>query len=105
MTAPLKADIINLASAEKVSFNKYSGVVEWKNCVFLWVNIQISSDYPNKFLEGGKKFTWYGGSKMYEDSFIIQRLITGVNQFKEKDDVLLFVRFEKESYTCLGALQ
>lgn len=29
------------------------------------VNVQTDSDYPNKFLEGGRRMTWFGGSKMH----------------------------------------
>jgi hypothetical protein len=49
-------------------FSKYSGVLEWKNCVFLWVNLHCKnkSQYDNEFFEGGKSFVWFGGSRMVE---------------------------------------
>ena len=47
--------------------------------------------------------TWYGGSRMNEDTPLIQRLQLG-NELS-KDDILLFIRFEKESYSCLGRLE
>ena len=41
--APLKGDIVSLASPNKAArFNKYSGVLEWKNACFLWVCDAIS---------------------------------------------------------------
>lgn len=49
-------------------FSKYSGVCEWKNCVFLWVNIRRNTSnrigYNNTFNEKGRFITWFGGSKM-----------------------------------------
>ncbi|KAJ1396904.1 hypothetical protein B484DRAFT_407186 [Ochromonadaceae sp. CCMP2298] len=47
-------------------FNKYCGALEWKNCVYLWVNIGGGSGYRNAFSEGGRHMMWYGGSKMHE---------------------------------------
>jgi hypothetical protein len=47
-------------------FNKYSGVVEWVNSIFLWVNVgcKIRGQFDNKFRSDGKIITWFGGSKM-----------------------------------------
>lgn len=53
-------------------FSKYSGVVQWNNAYFLWVNITPSNQrsksdddiYPNEFLDNGQKMTWFGGSLM-----------------------------------------
>ena len=45
-------------------FNKYSGVIEWKNCLYLWVNIGGKTGYTNTFSEEGRYMMWYGGSKM-----------------------------------------
>lgn len=55
-------------------FSKYSGVCEWKNCVFLWVNIMKESckgGYNNTFNEKGRFMTWFGGSKMSEGKPIL----------------------------------
>ncbi len=95
-------------------FNKYSGVCEWKNCVFLWVNLGISSDYKNTFRADGRYVSWFGGSKMHEESDVIKRLVkTGTKIDDEKvftgflpadDTLLLFVRLPEEGYACLGRL-
>jgi len=87
-------------------FSKYSGVVEWKNAVFLWVNLgQDKSQYPNTFSEQGKYITWFGGSKMHEESEVIKRLIKiGQTSYKGDDQIILFVRKEGENYVCLGRL-
>jgi hypothetical protein len=47
-------------------FSKYSGVLEWLNCTFLWVNLHCKSpgQYDNQFLDRGKEFVWFGGSRM-----------------------------------------
>ena len=87
-------------------FSKYSGVVEWKNAIFLWVNLGYDkSQYPNTFSEKGKYITWFGGSKMHEDSEVIKRLIKlGESTYKGDENIILFVRKEGESYVCLGRL-
>lgn len=64
-----------------LSFNKYSGVQEWKNVTFLWVNLVATKQRDgtvrtaNRFLHDGKFVTWFGGSRMWEDSPAIQSLI------------------------------
>ena len=73
-------------------FSKYSGVCEWRNCVFLWVNLGMNSDYRNTFRNDGRCITWYGGSKMHEESDVVKRLITAGNTKTENDAVILFVR-------------
>lgn len=54
-------------------FSKYSGVCEWRNCVFLWVNIMKAAckgGYNNTFNEKGRFMTWFGGSKMSEGKLL-----------------------------------
>jgi len=58
----------------KLSFNKYCGVQEWKNALFLWVNLG-TNDSPNEFLEDARCVTWFGGSRMHDDSPVVQKLI------------------------------
>jgi hypothetical protein len=42
--------------ATNISFNKYSGVQEWKNdAMFLWVNLGHGGDVVNEFLDNGRK--------------------------------------------------
>ena len=99
MDAPRKADVIAIAhSSSSVSYSKYSGTLEWKNAVFLWVNIQANADYPNKFYETGRRFSWFGGSKMNGETPLVKRLLRN----KESDPILLIIRFKDESYSCLG---
>lgn len=59
------------------SFNKYSGVQEWANdAIFLWVNVGKKDDtIINEFLDGGRRVTWYGGSRMHDETPVIQKLI------------------------------
>lgn len=83
-------------------FSKYSGVVEWKNCVYLWVNIGLpGGDYSNSFSENGKYITWFGGSRMHAETPVTKRLLNGGGS----ETVLLWVRLEKEPYTCLGPVK
>ncbi|KAL7540570.1 hypothetical protein ACHAXR_012540 [Thalassiosira sp. AJA248-18] len=58
----------------KLSFNKYCGVQEWRNTIFLWVNLG-TADSPNEFLEGGKQVTWFGGSRMHDESPVVHKMI------------------------------
>ncbi len=62
-----KAAVMKLSTLTKVEpkFNKYPGVIEWKNCIYLWVNVGGSTGYTNTFSEGGRYMMWYGGSKMH----------------------------------------
>lgn len=78
-----KAAVVTMANnGVPPKFSKYSGVLEWKNCVFLWVNLGsgsvpdddvegsvggrklVESTYDNTFLNEGRSFVWFGGSKM-----------------------------------------
>lgn len=75
---PGKAAVMELANGgHSPKFSKYSGVVQWANGFFLWVNLtsspsESSSDmyYPNKFLEGGKYLTWFGSSVMRPGKYL-----------------------------------
>ena len=96
----------------KLSFNKYCGVQEWSNCVFLWVNL-ATSDSPNDFLLDGRQITWFGGSRMHDESPVIHKLIQyGKEAMIKKDDskiILWCRRYQTENkkftpYVCLGRL-
>ena len=97
---------------QNVTFNKYAGVLEWKNALFLWVNLN-QGETINEFLQDGKQMTWFGGSSMNEKTPVIQRLIAVGKQAalaKEngamEEHVILWVRyFDKRGglpYICLG---
>jgi hypothetical protein len=67
---------ISFNSANGISFNKYSGVQEWANAVFLWINLGAPKcDVINEFLDEGRRVTWFGGSRMHEKTPAIQRLM------------------------------
>lgn len=60
-----KAAVMKLANyGREPRFNKFQGVVEWVNCIFLWVNLEGSTGYSNTFSNEGRHMMWYGGSKM-----------------------------------------
>lgn len=88
----------NGGSAPK--FSKYAGVVEWRNCLYLWVNIAGKDGYTNSFREQGRFVTWYGGSKMRPDSEMGARVLRAGSG----ECVVLFARLPGEAYTCLGRL-
>lgn len=123
-----KAAFMTVASGtnnNNVRFNKYSGVAEWRNALFLWVNIGGSTGYRNTFSDDGAYMMWYGGSAMHKESRVVSRLIhlnnRSVSNVKSEDDfsdennsaaihsnehiIILIVRMEGEGYACLGRCQ
>ena len=122
MTVTGKSIVMELAAQQfamennsfngKISFNKYCGAQDWKQGIFLWVNLgDPNNTVANDFLEGGRQITWYGGSRMKPTSNMIQKLVrmgkatTGV-----KDGIVLWCRrYETNKrtfgpYHCLGRL-
>lgn len=114
-----KAHVMTLANKGQLPrFSKYSGVANWRNGYFLWVNIDVDpksgknqSEYPNVFLDGGKRITWFGGGRMHPQSSLVQGLLhAGKNVGREdKSDerdppqqVFMFVREVKLPYSCFG---
>jgi len=109
-----------MAGIYKISFSKYSGVLEWKNALFLWVNLTSgcsksnhSTDQGsvrNEFFNSGRSISWFGGSKATEDTPVIQRLIhmNADAISKDHDAVILWVRYSLGTsstlspYICLG---
>ena len=107
-------------TSSRLSFNKYSGVQEWKNVVFLWINIveenTDKNSFVNDFSRDGKQVSWYGGSRMVEDSPIIQKLIQMGKECTTSTSsacgsrIILWCRHHDPQtrkllpYTCLGRL-
>lgn len=106
-----------------ISFNKYSGVCEWRNnAIFLWVNIGApDAEVNNEFFNtsddtgNGMQMTWYGGSKMKPDSIAIQKLVligqkAAKNELPPSDGIVLWCRLYNKTkktfdpYTCIGRL-
>lgn len=56
--AGVMASLKRPSDASHAKFSKYSGVVEWRNAVLLWVNVG-GRDYANAFADGGQRMTWY----------------------------------------------
>jgi len=51
---------MNTACADRgktPTFSKMSGIQEWSNAIFLFVN--VSPDGSNTFLDGGRQITWF----------------------------------------------
>ena len=93
----------------KLSFNKYCGVQEWANCIFLWVNLG-NADSPNEFLEGGRQITWFGGSRMHDESPVMEKLVRYGKDATSRDKIVLWCRMHQTEtkkfspYACLGRL-
>ena len=94
-----------------LSFNKYCGVQEWENALFLWVNLGGNdTTVVNEFLNNCEQITWFGGSRMHEESPVIQRLLAAGRQKTTSSSILLWCRKYQDStrtfgpYVCLGRL-
>jgi hypothetical protein len=123
MGATGKAFVMDTSCADasiSPRFSKYSGVTEWRNCIFLWVNIG-GKDYANQFMEEGRKMSWWAGSRHHEETPMVRRLLSitrkaAVASGKKKgnsaggsagggdwpESVILFMRLPGEPYVCCG---
>ena len=106
-----------LEGASRLSFNKFSGVQLWKNVIFLWINVggpTGANSLVNVFSHNGSRVTWFGGSKMREESPVIQALIRMGKETASTPSfssaLILWVRqYDSKKkkllpYTCLGRL-
>uniref|UniRef100_A0A7S2PPX6 Uncharacterized protein n=1 Tax=Skeletonema marinoi TaxID=267567 RepID=A0A7S2PPX6_9STRA len=104
----------------RLSFNKYCGVQEFKNAIFLWINLG-SKDNPvvNDFLDDARQVSWFGGSRMHDESPVIHKLLKMGQQHDEKEvgddnkphsDIILWCRrYQTDTkkntpYVCFGRL-
>ncbi len=96
----------------RLSFNKYSGVQEWNDCVFLWVNLGAKGNtVVNDFMKSGTQITWFGGSRMVDETPVVERLIRwGKEATDSHSKIILWCRRFDSSmkafgpYICLGRL-
>jgi hypothetical protein len=113
--AAYREDQQRLAGVSRLSFNKFSGVQPWKNVIFLWINLGgPGNSLANDFSHNGSRVAWFGGSKMREDSPVIQNLIRIGKESASKPSltsgIILWCRqynWETKKlppYTCLGRL-
>jgi len=105
----------NRLEGTRLSFNKYCGVQEWRNAVFLWVNLG-NKDNPvvNDFLKDAKQVTWFGGSRMHDESPVILKLIQmgqeAAKSSSSSSQIVLWCRkYQVETkqftpYVCFGRL-
>lgn len=101
------------SSLTTISFNKYSGIQEWKgDTIFLWINL-VSTQKKNKnneFLNNGRQVRFYGGARMHRNTRVIQHLvrITSQQAAKQRDTaaieggVLLWCRQHCDEFAALG---
>jgi len=110
-------DLQRLSGVSRLSFNKFSGVQPWKNVIFLWINIGGPTDansLVNDFSHSGSRVTWFGGSKMREESPVIKNLIhmgkESASKLSLSSGIILWCRqYDWKTkkllpYTCLGRL-
>lgn len=107
-------------AGSRLSFNKYCGVQEFKNAIFLWINLG-SKDNPvvNDFLDDAQQVSWFGGSRMHDESPVIHKLLKLGQQHQHDDkggsekphsDIILWCRrYQTDTkkftpYVCFGRL-
>mmetsp|Transcript_16563 Transcript_16563/g.25758 ORF Transcript_16563/g.25758 Transcript_16563/m.25758 type:complete len:341 (-) Transcript_16563:30-1052(-) len=105
-------------AGSRLSFNKYCGVQEFKNAIFLWINLG-SKDNPvvNDFLDNAQQVSWFGGSRMHDESPVIHKLLkmgkqnddTGGSDKSHSDIILWCRRYQTDTkkftpYVCFGRL-
>lgn len=81
------ANGLSRSTQTSVRFNKFSGVAEWQNALFLWVNLPSEGtlgQFDNAFSAGGRHMMWFGGSTMHAESRVVQRLIHASNRCVEQ---------------------
>jgi hypothetical protein len=61
--------------AVRPTFSRMSGIQQWANAVFLFVNVGGASGFDNVFLDGGRRVTWFAQATQTEVSPVILRLI------------------------------
>lgn len=103
---PTKASVVAaLAGGSRMpKFSKYSGSLEWRNAIVLWVNVG-GADYANLFFDGGRRMSWFASQRHDASSPIAQRLLaTKRATAGRRDTLLLFCRLPGEPYVCCGRL-
>jgi hypothetical protein len=98
--------VVRCAGGAVPRFNKYSGIQEWTNAVALFVNVRgkAGSLYPNVFLAGGRKMTWFGQPTQSEETPVIRRLLSCTSA-DSGTPVVLFCREEGSAYVYAGRLR
>ena len=76
---PLAQSVMSRLSHPK--FNRMSGILPWKNAIFLFITAPPSTDpdapiptYSNLFLSGGRYLSYYASPSMHATSPMVQRI-------------------------------
>ena len=99
--------VLAMTQGRNARFSKYSGSLEWRNAIVLWVNVG-GPDYKNLFFvppgeDGALHMTWYASPRNHEATPVVQRLIGSSRGGKDK--IVLFCRLPGEPYVCCGHLE
>lgn len=82
----VKGGVMAAAAGAMPRFNRMSGIQEWRNCVFLFVNVG-GNEYDNVFLSEGRRMTWYAQRTQSSATPVIQRLLRCTSDaYKAKGD-------------------
>ena len=71
-----KGAIMFYAAPSTPKFSKYSGIAEWRNCIYVFVNVG-GKDYDNVFMDGGERMTWFAQPRHTLESPVIRRCLSG----------------------------
>eukprot|EP01065_Artemidia_motanka_P003493 TRINITY_DN11673_c0_g1_i1.p1 TRINITY_DN11673_c0_g1~~TRINITY_DN11673_c0_g1_i1.p1 ORF type:complete len:259 (+),score=49.81 TRINITY_DN11673_c0_g1_i1:68-778(+) len=108
--APGKAAVVEcvVRGEDPPRFAKLCGLLQWRNCVQLWVNVGDDHRYVNTFRrgKGSTTMTWYASASANPDTHAIRRLTAAATApLRGKDPVLLFCRLEGRPYVFMGRVQ
>eukprot|EP01134_Creolimax_fragrantissima_P000328 CFRG0328T1 len=109
-----RAVMETLAAPNRPTYNKMSGIQEWRNCIFLFINLD-SLSYKNTFRDDYERLVWFAQSSQTLSSPVICRLIRSLdpNGFTKdcghdkcigrlRAEVHLFCRPPSQPYFYLG---
>ena len=96
-----------------VTYSKYSGVLEFKNAVVLFVNFDSKGgNYVNNWSEDGRVIKWFGGSKQSLGDDKTKRMVelgSGTHYDKGEGGGVMMARFcegsKAQPYCYLGGLE
>jgi len=99
----LKAAAVDALAVTGCRFSRMSGILPFANAVVLFVNLDMTNGYDNRFIgpPTGLHLTWFAQATQTTDSPVIQRMLAT----SDDDRVLLCLRRPAEAYLFAGRLE
>lgn len=104
-----KRGVMEAASRVPPTFSRMSGIQEWHNCIYLFVNV-YGDGYKNVLLKEGQEITWFAQPRHWEGTPVVQRLINSQGGLLEDGThleptpVALFCRRLDKPFVYCGTL-